>query len=256
MFRKLNVPILGVVENMSYFVAPDTGARYAIFGEGGGAQVADEFGVPLLGQHPARDGDAQGRRRRRAHHGGGPDVAAGGRVPRAGRGGDGARGRGVRAQAPHHRLTRTGVTAVYLPIFPLPDQTFFPHTLLPLHIFEARYRAMITDCMARDRRLAIASLKPGYESSYDGRPPVNEVVGIGKIVRCERLPTGRFNILLHGECRARIERELPSDTLYRLVQAMPLGDVGGDRPAVSALTVRGRSDACRFSRRSAAGGTR
>jgi ATP-binding protein involved in chromosome partitioning len=52
MFRKLNVPILGVVENMSYFVAPDTGARYAIFGEGGGARVADEFGVPLLGRIP------------------------------------------------------------------------------------------------------------------------------------------------------------------------------------------------------------
>src|SRR5256885_7306664 len=52
MFRKLNVPILGVVENMSYFVAPDTGARYAIFGEGGGKKVADEYGVPLLGQLP------------------------------------------------------------------------------------------------------------------------------------------------------------------------------------------------------------
>jgi ATP-binding protein involved in chromosome partitioning len=52
MFRKLNVPILGMVENMSYFVAPDTGRRYAIFGEGGGQRVADEFGVPLLGQIP------------------------------------------------------------------------------------------------------------------------------------------------------------------------------------------------------------
>ena len=63
MFRKLNVPILGVVENMSYFVAPDTGTRYPIFGEGGGAKIADEFGVPLLGQIPLeietrRGGDA------------------------------------------------------------------------------------------------------------------------------------------------------------------------------------------------------
>ncbi len=63
MFRKLNVPILGIVENMSYFVAPDTGTRYAIFGEGGGARVAQEFGVPLLGQIPLemetrRGGDA------------------------------------------------------------------------------------------------------------------------------------------------------------------------------------------------------
>src|SRR5262245_2687886 len=52
MFRKLNVPILGIVENMSYFVAPDTGTRYPIFGEGGGAKIANEFGVPLLGQIP------------------------------------------------------------------------------------------------------------------------------------------------------------------------------------------------------------
>src|ERR1700675_3871199 len=97
---------------------------------------------------------------------------------------------------------------------------------------------MIRSAVGGDGRLATASLKPGYESPHDGRPPVNETVGIGKIVRCQRLPTGRFNILLHGECRARIERELPSDTLYRLVQAVPLADVGGDRPAVSALTVR------------------
>jgi ATP-binding protein involved in chromosome partitioning len=52
MFQRLNVPMLGVVENMSYFIAPDTGARYHIFGEGGGRRVADEYGVPLLAQLP------------------------------------------------------------------------------------------------------------------------------------------------------------------------------------------------------------
>src|SRR5438445_1900017 len=52
MFQKLNVPILGVVENMSYFVAPDTGMRYSIFGEGGGRRLAEEYGVPLLAQVP------------------------------------------------------------------------------------------------------------------------------------------------------------------------------------------------------------
>jgi ATP-binding protein involved in chromosome partitioning len=60
MFRKLNVPILGIVENMSYFIAPDTGAKYPIFGEGGGARVADEFGVPLLGQLPLEMGTREG----------------------------------------------------------------------------------------------------------------------------------------------------------------------------------------------------
>jgi len=52
MFQRLNVPMLGVVENMSYFVAPDTGRRYAIFGEGGGRSIADEYGIPLLAQIP------------------------------------------------------------------------------------------------------------------------------------------------------------------------------------------------------------
>ena len=52
MFQKLNVPILGIVENMSYFVAPDTGKRYPIFCEGGGRRLSEEYGVPLLVQVP------------------------------------------------------------------------------------------------------------------------------------------------------------------------------------------------------------
>jgi ATP-binding protein involved in chromosome partitioning len=52
MFKKVNVPLLGIVENMAYFVAPDTGARYDIFGSGGAARLAEQIGVPLLGQIP------------------------------------------------------------------------------------------------------------------------------------------------------------------------------------------------------------
>ena len=127
---------------------------------------------------------------------------------------------------------------VTLPIFPLPDLTFFPHTMLPLHIFEARYRAMITDCLARDKRLAVVGLRPGYEAGYEGRPPVYEVTGVGRIVQWERLASGRYNLLLRGETRARIERELPADTLYRMVLASPLGETGADRAAVPALAGR------------------
>jgi len=125
---------------------------------------------------------------------------------------------------------------VVLPIFPLPGLTFFPHTLLPLHIFEARYRAMVTDCLARDRRLAVVGLKPGYEADYDGKPPVYRVAGAGEIVRCERLATGRYNILLRGDCRVRIEAELPTDTPYRVPQGRVLEDVvpkGHDRRLTS-----------------------
>ncbi|HSE05393.1 MAG TPA: LON peptidase substrate-binding domain-containing protein [Methylomirabilota bacterium] len=129
-------------------------------------------------------------------------------------------------------------TQVALPIFPLPDLAFFPHTMLPLHVFEARYRAMVTDCLARDKRLAVVGLKPGYEAGYEGKPPVYPITGVGRIVQWERLATGRFNLLLRGECRARIDRELPTDTLYRMVAATPLEETGAARAGVPALADR------------------
>jgi len=123
---------------------------------------------------------------------------------------------------------------VIVPIFPLPDVTFFPHTALPLHVFEGRYRAMVSDALERDRRLVVVRLQPGYEATYAGKPAVFPVAGLGEIVSCERLATGRYNILLKGECRVRLEQELPTDTLYRLVRARrltdqePAGDAGAD----------------------------
>jgi len=52
MFRKVDVPLLGIVENMSYFIAPDTGTRYDIFGHGGARREAERLGVPFLGEVP------------------------------------------------------------------------------------------------------------------------------------------------------------------------------------------------------------
>jgi uncharacterized protein len=117
------------------------------------------------------------------------------------------------------------MAALVLPIFPLPDITFFPHTLMPLHVFEGRYRALVMDALARDRRLCIAHLQPGYEADYGGRPAVHAVAGAGEIVNWERLATGRYNILVKGECRVRIDAERPSDTLYRIALAQRLDDV-------------------------------
>ena len=56
MFEKVNVPVLGVVENMSGFIDPITGMRHDLFGAGGGERLADELGVPLLGQVPLQAG--------------------------------------------------------------------------------------------------------------------------------------------------------------------------------------------------------
>jgi hypothetical protein len=127
-------------------------------------------------------------------------------------------------------------TLLVLPIFPLPEVVLFPHTVMPLHVFEARYRAMVTDALARDRRLSVVRLLPGYEAGYAGKPPVAAAAGAGEIVSCERLPDGRYNILVQGRWRVRIERELPSDTLYRLVQARRLVEAGpgGEAPGLVA----------------------
>lgn len=123
-----------------------------------------------------------------------------------------------------------------VPIFPLPDVTFFPHTLLPLHVFEPRYRAMVMDVLARDRRLAVVKLQPGFDDvTYLGKPAVHPVAGAGEIVSWERLATGRYNILLKGEWRIRIEGERPSDTLYRIATAQKLEDVAPTTDVSAAL---------------------
>jgi len=106
-----------------------------------------------------------------------------------------------------------------LPIFPLPRVALFPGALLPLHVFEPRYLAMIEDVLGGNKLLGIARLAPGYEAEYDGRPNVLEIAGLGEIVDSHRLPDGRYGILLRGRERIRIERELPADKLYREVEA-------------------------------------
>lgn len=113
---------------------------------------------------------------------------------------------------------------IEIPIFPLPDLVFFPETLLPLHVFEPRYRQMVADCLGGDRRLAMVMLKPGWEAGYYGRPPVHEVAGAGEIVWHEPLPDGRSNILLRGVARVRIAEELPPARPYRVVRAEILED--------------------------------
>jgi len=62
------------------------------------------------------------------------------------------------------------VARISLPLFPLPETIFFPHTLLPLHIFEPRYRATVADCLVGVKRMGVVRLLPGWELDYYGRP--------------------------------------------------------------------------------------
>jgi Lon protease-like protein len=115
-----------------------------------------------------------------------------------------------------------------LPIFPLPNCVLLPGGLMPLHVFEPRYRELTRDCLAGNQLMGIARLRPGYDASYYGRPPVYEKCGVGKIICCEELPDGRYMLALRGVARAEIARELPSAHNYRLVEARPLDDASCD----------------------------
>ncbi len=104
-----------------------------------------------------------------------------------------------------------------IPIFPLPGVVFFPGTLLPLHIFEPRYRAMVEDALAGDRviGMALAVTDGADPGSFHGEPPVRRLGGAGTIVEHEKLADGRYNIVLEGAFRYRIVSE-ERKGLYRV----------------------------------------
>jgi uncharacterized protein len=94
-----------------------------------------------------------------------------------------------------------------IPVFPLPNVVLFTNVFLPLHVFEARYRAMVTDALAGDRIIGMVLLQPGYETNYEGRPAVYPVGCAGVITHAESLPGGRFNIVLRGIEKFRVVGE-------------------------------------------------
>ena len=106
-----------------------------------------------------------------------------------------------------------------LKIFPLPTAVLLPGAVLPLHIFEPRYRKMVTDALAGNRVIAMSMFEDGWEGEYEGRPPVRRICGVGRIHTDEQLPDGRFNIQLVGVTRAEILEELDEPEPYRVVRA-------------------------------------
>ncbi len=113
-------------------------------------------------------------------------------------------------------MTDADLSAV--PLFPLPSVVLFPRAVLPLHIFEPRYRMMTADALTGDRLVAMALLMPGWEKTYYQRPAIAPVVCVGEILSHERLADGKYNFLLQGVTRAQVARELPATKPYRLVE--------------------------------------
>ncbi|TVQ64207.1 MAG: hypothetical protein EA379_02395 [Phycisphaerales bacterium] len=118
-----------------------------------------------------------------------------------------------------------------MPVFPLDEVALLPNAVAPLHIFEPRYQQMIGEALDGPGQIAVAAFEGDrWKQEYHGRPPLRPAVCIAQIVQHERLPDGRFNILLQGVCRARIEEEVDpdADRLYRAVILAPVGDPEDD----------------------------
>ena len=110
-----------------------------------------------------------------------------------------------------------------IPIFPLPNVVLFPNVFLPLHIFEPRYREMVTDSLAGDRIIGMVLLRPGWEPNYEGRPPVYSIGCAGLITFSEQHSDGRYNIVLRGLEKFRVTGEDHSRS-YRTAQVEPLAE--------------------------------
>lgn len=132
-------------------------------------------------------------------------------------------GLGHAPQALHRavRLIGMGASAntTRLSIFPLTGAVLYPGLQLPLHIFEPRYRAMVSDSLARDRRIAM--IQP--QSPAEGAP-LFSIGCVGRIADVEALEDGRFNLVLEGISRFRMIRELDVTTPFRQIEAELIAD--------------------------------
>lgn len=124
-------------------------------------------------------------------------------------------------------------TARSVPVFPLPGLVLFPHVVVPLRVFEHRYRTMVRDALAADRTIAMALLKPGWDADYAGSPEFHPLLCLARIEDAQWTPDDCYRLQVKGTERAatkRVTREFP----YRAVtvEARPQHPLAEDDPLV------------------------
>ena len=113
------------------------------------------------------------------------------------------------------------------PIFPLPNIVFYPKTFFPLHIFEPRYRQMVTDAEDGEKMICMALLKPGYEKDYEGAPPIHTIGTLGYMEFKNDHSDETSDILLVGVSKVKIS-EVESNHNYRIADLDPVSDSIGE----------------------------
>lgn len=122
-----------------------------------------------------------------------------------------------------------------LPVMTLPGVTFFPQALMPLHIFEPRYRAMLRDVLATDRLFAVAGLDPRQRDAFE---PPHRIASMGIIRACQENKDGTANLLLQGLARVEVQAIL-RDEPYRVIRIRALAsNAGADEEENSKLRSR------------------
>ena len=129
-----------------------------------------------------------------------------------------------------------------IPLFPLPNVVLFPHVLLPLHIFEPRYRELLQFVLAGNPLIGMVLLKPGFQTAYERHPAVFDVGCAGVITRCDTLANGRSNIILQGVERFRVTDEDRSRS-FRVGTIEPLPDLPAGPECLDMRRLRLRLDA-------------
>jgi Lon protease-like protein len=111
-------------------------------------------------------------------------------------------------------------------IFPLSNVVLFPRISTPLHLFEPRYRQLAREVLEGDRRIGMTVVRPEFADDTSGAPPLYPVGCVGRITEHERMPDGRYNVVLLGEQRFRIVEEIagPEERLYRVARVDWLED--------------------------------
>ncbi len=119
-----------------------------------------------------------------------------------------------------------GVSSQETPLFPLSNVVLFPRGAAPLHIFEPRYRQMVDAALESNRVIAMVTVRPEHSEDMGGDPPIYDVGCAGFIQNYQKLADGRYNLVLQGTHRVRIESETPTnpERLYRVGQLSSLED--------------------------------
>ncbi len=116
-----------------------------------------------------------------------------------------------------------------LPLFPL-TTVLFPGAMLPLHIFEPRYRAMIRDVLDTHQMLAVVMVTDQEITDAHGNPQIADIASIGMIIDYAELPSGRFNVLLRGRARVRLQEQPFGAKPYRTARATVIDPLAGEVP--------------------------